>query len=638
MRKKQELLIQYLIDQSQLMTSDKLAKAIGLSVRTIKTYIAELNAMYPNLISSSNRGYLIQKQKARLLLSHQENLPQDYDERCLYIIKNLLLDKQEDLNLYDLCDELFISYSTLKNYIARMNKSFSSFHITFTSEKDILHMHGMEKDKRKLISHVLNEEASGNFLDYNFLQQSFPEYDIDDVSKQLHSMLFLHHYYINDFSFLNLLQHMLIMVDRIHHGNHIQQDEYAAYQNYHDPLIDELCVCFQQCFHIKFTSGEKAEISLLLQTNTNYNFIEQESELHQLVTNDILILSRNIVANVDEHYSIDLSSNDFFTPFCLHLKNLKLRLRTNSNVKNPMLDSIKNSCPTIYDIATFIAYQLMQEFQTVINEDEIAFLALHVGTEIERQKTMQSKVHAILLCPQYLHISTMLKNQLLLDFKEQLTITSVLSFEHELSDKTYDLLITTIPLSEHITTLYVLLPPLPMKYQKANIFDAIQQIQNYKMGKLLADNLDRYFSEDIFYVFDTTSKEEIMKTLSQSMIASGYVDVDFEDELQRRENASSTAFMNIAIPHPMKMSAFKTTIGVGLSKKGIQWDNQHTVYAVFMIAFQKIDQKHFHELYESIIMLFHNPLIIQELRHCETLDDLKKLLVLHYMSNTKHDL
>ena len=50
-----------------------------------------------------------------------------------------------------------------------------------------------------------------------------------------------------------------------------------------------------------------------------------------------------------------------------------------------MLESIKISCPTIYDIATFMAYQLMQTFQQEISEDEIAFLALHVGTEIEGQ-------------------------------------------------------------------------------------------------------------------------------------------------------------------------------------------------------------------------------------------------------------
>ena len=59
--------------------------------------------------------------------------------------------------------------------------------------------------------------------------------------------------------------------------------------------------------------------------------------------------------------------------------------------KNPMLDSIKISCPTIYDISTFIAYQLTLSFHENVNEDEIAFIALHVGTEIERQKKEETE-------------------------------------------------------------------------------------------------------------------------------------------------------------------------------------------------------------------------------------------------------
>lgn len=62
-------------------------------------------------------------------------------------------------------------------------------------------------------------------------------------------------------------------------------------------------------------------------------------------------------------------------------------------MKNPMLESIKISCPTIYDIATFMAYQLIWTFQQK-SRDEIAFLALH-GTEIERQKRNLSDLEMI---------------------------------------------------------------------------------------------------------------------------------------------------------------------------------------------------------------------------------------------------
>ncbi|MFQ7536008.1 MAG: PTS sugar transporter subunit IIA [Clostridium sp.] len=39
----------------------------------------------------------------------------------------------------------------------------------------------------------------------------------------------------------------------------------------------------------------------------------------------------------------------------------------------------------------------------------------------------------------------------------------------------------------------------------------------------------------------------------------------------RRENAATTAFGGIAIPHAVEMDAMKTSIAVAISKNGIQW-------------------------------------------------------------------
>lgn len=96
------------------------------------------------------------------------------------------------------------------------------------------------------------------------------------------------------------------------------------------------------------------------------------------VSDEIIQITKNIIKNVDELFFINLDSDNFIAPFMLHLKNLKNRLIKNNLLKNPMLDSIKISCPTIYDISTFIAYQLTLSFHENVNEDEIAFIALHV--------------------------------------------------------------------------------------------------------------------------------------------------------------------------------------------------------------------------------------------------------------------
>lgn len=633
MRRKQEELINYLYTHNEKVTANILSKALNLSIRTIKSYIAELNMNYPSLISSSNRGYVIDKVKANSLLQYKDDIPQDYESRCIYIIKKTLLEKQDYIDIFDLCEELFISYSTLKKDIYKMNTSFANFKITFSSENNKLHVGGSEQNKRKLISHVMSEEVSGNFLNLTLLQESFPDYDLDDACTLIKDICKQHHYYLNDFSCVNFILHVTIMVSRINHGNHIiNNNELIQVTNKNDEKIaKELCLALEQVFNVSFNSSEILEIYILFKNNANYINDENEN-VSLLVSDEIIQITKNIIKNVDEHFFINLDSYNFITPFMLHLKNLKNRLIKNNLLKNPMLDSIKISCPTIYDISTFIAYQLTLSFHENVNEDEIAFIALHVGTEIERQKKEETKVSCLLLCPEYLNITSTLHKKIMMDFGDQLTIQKSISFENEILGNNFDLLITTVPVLESTNYFTVLLPPFPMSYEKNKILDAIIRIENTKKSQILTNNLNFYFNEKLFYSMnEDISKSAVINELAERMINLGYVEENFKEEIWKRETASSKAFMNIAIPHPMKMSAYKTSIGVVISHKGIDWGNQHFVNVVFMIAFNKIDNKHFHALYESLVLLFNEPIVISEIKKCKNFNDFKDIVIKNYL-------
>lgn len=633
MRRKQEELINYLYTHNEKVTANILSKALNLSIRTIKSYIAELNMNYPSLISSSNRGYVIDKVKANSLLQYKDDIPQDYESRCIYIIKKTLLEKQDYIDIFDLCEELFISYSTLKKDIYKMNTSFANFKITFSSENNKLHVGGSEQNKRKLISHVMSEEVSGNFLNLTLLQESFPDYDLDDACTLIKDICKQHHYYLNDFSCVNFILHVTIMVSRINHGNHIiNNNELIQVTNKNDEKIaKELCLALEQVFNVSFNSSEILEIYILFKNNANYINDENEN-VSLLVSDEIIQITKNIIKNVDEHFFINLDSDNFITPFMLHLKNLKNRLIKNNLLKNPMLDSIKISCPTIYDISTFIAYQLTLSFHENVNEDEIAFIALHVGTEIERQKKEETKVSCLLLCPEYLNITSTLHKKIMMDFGDQLTIQKSISFENEILGNNFDLLITTVPVLESTNYFTVLLPPFPMSYEKNKILDAIIRIENTKKSQILTNNLNFYFNEKLFYSMnEDISKSAVINELAERMINLGYVEENFKEEIWKRETASSTAFMNIAIPHHMKMSAYKTSIGVVISHKGIDWGNQHFVNVVFMIAFNKIDNKHFHALYESLVLLFNEPIVISEIKKCKNFNDFKDIVIKNYL-------
>ena len=117
------------------------------------------------------------------------------------------------------------------------------------------------------------------------------------------------------------------------------------------------------------------------------------------VGEDVLALTREYVRMIDNLYMIDLSANTFITPFALHLKNLIFRAKTGRSTKNPMTQAIKNNSPIVFDIAIYIALDLMDRYHFMVNEDETAFLAIHIGAEIERQSANIYKIPAIFDMP-----------------------------------------------------------------------------------------------------------------------------------------------------------------------------------------------------------------------------------------------
>ena len=75
-----------------------------------------------------DRGYTALKTSDLSFLDEPQTFAMSYAERSVYIIKKMLIEHRP-LNTFDLCDELFISYSTLKSDLAKMNTLYQSFHV-----------------------------------------------------------------------------------------------------------------------------------------------------------------------------------------------------------------------------------------------------------------------------------------------------------------------------------------------------------------------------------------------------------------------------------------------------------------------------------------------------------------------------
>ena len=122
------------------------------------------------------------------------------------------------------------------------------------------------------------------------------------------------------------------------------------------------------------------DFSLLLEsqsTGIEHERID-EYDLKKTLGNNVYTLVEEIVRKVNEVYYLDLSENAFLVKFALHIKNLLLRIRLDRFSTNPYVEYIKSACPLIYEVSVFIADIIYMRTKNMINDNVIAFLALHL--------------------------------------------------------------------------------------------------------------------------------------------------------------------------------------------------------------------------------------------------------------------
>jgi lichenan operon transcriptional antiterminator len=127
---------------------------------------------------------------------------------------------------------------------------------------------------------------------------------------------------------------------------------------------------------------------------------------------------------------------------------------------------------------------------------------------------------------------------------------------------------------------------------------------------------------------ENVSKQEVITTIYEKMEKLGFVLPSFKAHVFERENASSTSFGQIAIPHSVHMDALQTKIGVAVSKEGISWGN-NIVNIVLLIAINKLDKKIFLTINDSILSLFENQNIFKIMKNAESLADFKDIVFFH---------
>lgn len=626
---KKEKLIQMLLKE-QPLTSSVLSNQLDVSIRTVKSYIYQINDEYPETISSSRLGYSINKDHAydvlRDLLSEEKGIPQTSKERIVFLLNKLLKSHQDDLfNIYDISDELYISPSTIRNELKRVKRKLNKYDIELILKGDSFKIDGLEKNKRKMLSSILYEESDIHFLNLDTLQQSFRNINIDLIKSIILSEFQKYHYFINDYSLSNLVLHLALSIERIRDDNHYIQNNQTINEDLIEyKLAKDLAFQLENYFQITFSKAEVFEMTLLIASRaSSFNYRTMKiSDLEEFVGKDCLDLVYSLVDDIKSLYSIDLSDPEFLMRFTLHIYNLIIRSHNNYLSKNPLTKEIKTSYPLIYDMSVTIAKIIIEKTNVHINDDEIAYITFHIGSILETQKSFATKLPIAIFCPNYYDLSYKLIDSIQQYFSNDVIISHVFTNENDLlSIHNIDLIITTVPLNVILETPVFEIKMFLSNQDRYKLSEKIKEININKQKNELRKYLTQLIIPDLFErKEDFKNKNECLSIMVNKLVENKYVETSFYDEIIKREQLSSTAFGNFAIPHSMKMNAYKTGINVMITRKPIKWDN-HSVNLVLMMCFNKNERYIFNNIYDIITTILSESDNVKRIVSSKTYDE-----------------
>lgn len=602
---KKELFLNFIKTQHDWIDSSTLANYLNVSTRSIRKYVNEINST-GEFILSSKKGYKLNlNNNSQTKIDSSDNISPD--NRLNLILKELIVNSN-GINMFDLSEELFVSPSTIEGDIVKANKFIGSYNLKIKQSRFLLKLVGNESAKRKLMSSIIFKETGSDFLSLFDVQKIYQEYNLTKLKENIIYILKKYNLFINEYAINNILLHLMITIDRIKKNNYIESVEVVSYidnNNIDINISRDISDFLESEYNITLTSAELYYLVFQLTNKTtvlNYHQMDTKS-LSNYINEHFVELTKKIIKNVYDLYFIDLSDDEFIVKFTLHVKNLISRAKNNQVLRNQIPQKLKDSYPLIYDISVYICNQIQILENIEIDEDEISYISLHVGSFFDRQKLLEDKVLCALITPNYYDLQLKIVRDLEKRFNESIEVIQIFSDTHNLDfDNKVDMVITTLPISDRCPIPFVYVNPYLNRKDYDNIQSKFIQIKDRKNILTVQNHLEMYFSESLFMknIYLDSAKDYI-KFMGNILYENKYVKPNYIDDVLIRENMSSTAFNNnVAIPHSMKMDALKTGVCLIVNDKPVKWGKEK-VQVIAMIPINEKEKEKFNYIFESFI-------------------------------------
>ncbi|EJG4799144.1 BglG family transcription antiterminator [Listeria monocytogenes] len=615
----QKEILAYLHKQeNKWVTSNELAAFCECTTRTIRNNISKINEATPNLIRSAKQGYQINQR-----IPFELQTESDVTERKSKLLLELIKNSTKGVDLFELADILYISEVTLKKDIQQLKNELKEADVQIVTSKDRIKLIGKERAKRKYMISLLYEEGGYRESIKSRIQEMIEFVSIDKLQNIVKEVLTEESITTNQYSMMNIVLHYAISIVRIQQGNTLIETQKTLIQKHSKEyeISKKIAEILSEEYQIHFSEAETKQLGLLyvgLQNEQSAN--ANHGELDQFVDKKIIEALKSVLANVEETYLIDLQNEQLFIKLAIHVQSLYYRSRYKAYTRNLSLLDIKTSYPVTFDIAVYISSLLQEKLTIDFNEDEISFIALHIGSFLESENRDYIRLEIGLLIEDYHDLRTNMLKKLRARFENEATIKLI---ENEDYEENFDIILTTnrdIAL-EKAGSIFIH-PLLTMKDIK-KISNRIQTKKKILENHLRGQQIDRYIVRSLYANQIDPSEltpAKIREQMISKMEKQTFVTPEFKEKVEKREQMAPTSFPSgIAIPHSIKNDALQSGVSIMTLQEPIYW-NDVKIKIIALVAISKKDATEFNDFFEKFVEIVSEPINTKRLSMAESFE------------------
>ena len=589
---RQMKIIESIANYPQGIYGSKLSESLGVSSRTIRNEIQEINRIFAGkcFISSSNKvGYFFDEERLEyirdFLFQHRNHEIDDIDgKRREYEIYGRLI-FEDELNVYDLADELYLSTASINKIVTKMQRKFADQGVgdEIITHGDMVSLKSSERQIRIRLHKTIKNDVLGN--DFSMMGLKYLLKDHFDQQEFSYLYETIRNYFkkeglsLPDDHFIIIVNAIYIDLVRNDSGYAIEEiGEYELDENVKN-LLDYL-----QSIHLSIADNDYGWLSNFLHTLKISNT--------SIADNDVdgfsVVIFDEFCHEVLDKYNFDLhSSSEIYENMLIHVEYMIRRIKSGYELLNPILQDVKKNYPFPYEISMLMVHIVYKYLNRYMSDDEISYIAIYLEHFL---KHANKKLQVALISLSRTSIMNIVKEWLVMHFGNQLNLIQVPSIQ-DLDDFVQSHQLDFI-LSLNETIAHPIIPTykissFPTDYDMNQINSMIRKIRiNYRFKEVLCRN----FNQKLVQVYtETMAFEDVVRDLVSLMKEEDCIEseLDFTNDLLLRE-VNYPTFLNdvFMVPHPIATFAKKTVVAVGILKKPILMDH-HSVQLIFILGIKQ---------------------------------------------------